>query len=133
MGFVPFSEKRESSNNFNPTSWYTLPFLRAFKVNTEIFYSYPIWIPILSFLFYNMSTKMYLEEWSLVVFLVENFRKFPKKSKNVTIWHCKYIWTKFQYFPIFWSLSTCGGHFKKWKIEKFKKKSWRPLIVKIKW
>ena len=31
--------------------------------------------------------KNYLEEtWSLIVFLVDNFRKFPKQWQNVTIW-----------------------------------------------
>ena len=33
------------------------------------------------------KNRNYLEEFaSLVVFLVDNFRKFPKKSENVTVW-----------------------------------------------
>ena len=33
------------------------------------------------------KNRNYLEEFSsLVVFLIDNFRKFPKKSQNVTIW-----------------------------------------------
>ena len=32
------------------------------------------------------KNRNYLEFWSLLVFLVDNVRKFPKKSQNVAIW-----------------------------------------------